>query len=139
MEYTSAIKYLTSPTLGWSPPVLMSSCLNPDSFPAVYKTIQSFYNQVELGETQQDEDHDRVHGSSVIGSGGITRKRQHQRKQWLWRNVSSSFLHDLKSDLHIKTFSREWEEKVISGSATPGRAADAILSFYYKHKGGKEE
>ena len=142
MEYTSALKYLASPSPNWNPPVLMASSIDKKSFPRVHESIQSFYNQVELGLLAEGDDNGNIHAScnsnsnsnSVNASGGLSRKRQLQRKQWLWRTISSNFMYDLKNDENIREFSRDLEKQVVQGFVTPGRAADKILAFYYRSK-----
>ena len=107
-EYASALKLLRHGS--WKPPVLRASAHTGMGFEKVIETINTFIVLMK-------------------STGQLERKRQYQRKQWMWR-IARDLMQD---ELHNKSKSHlvnEIEMRVMENKILPNQGAAEIIKLF---------
>ncbi|KAJ3271500.1 hypothetical protein HK104_004681, partial [Borealophlyctis nickersoniae] len=82
-EYTSALKFLQPIFSEWKPEVLRVSSLQQTGIDEAWSKMKEFYHLMQ-------------------SCGELDRKRGHQRKTWMWKQINDELLWRLKTDQHVK-------------------------------------
>ncbi|CAI9723522.1 aciduria type A, mitochondrial-like [Octopus vulgaris] len=110
-EYLSALKYLQRKSSGWTPKVLRISAVKKNGIEELWSHMTDFRNK--LSE-----------------NGELVRKRDAQRKIWMWNYIQSKMLDIFKNHPRVKEQLLELEHKVSRRIINPGFAADTLLKSF---------
>lgn len=113
-EFSSALKYLTSPTAGWVPPVEICSSLTGKGIPELWHTIEEF---VQITKS-----------SNVFYS-----RRKEQVLEWVVSIIEDELRRHFFEDPKINFKLEQLKSKVISGEMLPTIAAEQLLSMYFSN------
>lgn len=114
-EYMAALRYSMPKSPLWRPRVLSCSALTKEGLPQVWDTMHEYWSSLEeIGE--------------------LSRRRQQQRIDWMWRLVHDELNHRLSSSIDIQQLIPGLEADVRDGKVGPTWAADHLLSTLF---GGK--
>ena len=64
----------------------------------------------------------------------IENKRQMQLKLWFWTHLKENLVEKILAIEDLKNELVQLEQKVVSGSITPGQAADCIINRFFMKK-----
>ncbi|KAF9899593.1 hypothetical protein BX616_002941, partial [Lobosporangium transversale] len=115
IEYTSALKFVKAISENWKPKVIrVSSMGGPEGgIDKAWSTMKEYFDIME-------------------STGELQRKRGHQRKIWMWRQVSSELLDLLNEDAQVRELAKELESKVLQNEVMSGAAAHQIVERFMK-------
>ncbi|KAF9954787.1 hypothetical protein BGZ72_004296 [Mortierella alpina] len=115
IEYTSALKFVKAITSYWKAKVIrVSSMGGPEGgIEQAWNTMKEYFHIME-------------------SSGELQRKRGHQRKILMWRQVSSELMDLLHEDDQVRAMSTELEDKVLKNEVMSGAAAHQIVERFMK-------
>ncbi|KAF9139142.1 hypothetical protein BG015_002155 [Linnemannia schmuckeri] len=115
IEYTSALKFVKAITSYWKAKVIrVSSMGGPEAGVGLaWDTMKEYFDIME-------------------SSGELQRKRGHQRKIWMWRQVSSELMDLLHEDTQVRKMADELEAKVLKNEVMSGAAAHQIVEKFMK-------
>ncbi|KAF8933334.1 hypothetical protein BGZ47_010920 [Haplosporangium gracile] len=115
IEYTSALKFVKAITSYWKAKVIrVSSMGGPEAGVGLaWDTMKEYFDIME-------------------SSGELQRKRGHQRKIWMWRQVSSELMDLLHEDTQVRKMADELEAKVLKNEMMSGAAAHQIVEKFMK-------
>ena len=113
-EFSSALKYLTSPTAGWKPRVEVCSALTGNGIPELWQLIQEF---VEITKS----------------SGLFYSRRKEQLLEWIFSFVEEELKRRFYENQHIKVIFEQLKPKVLNGDMLPTVAAEYLLDQYFSH------
>lgn len=110
-EYARALHFMTTPRSSWKTKVLTCSGLQRTGVPEVWETLQAHRDQLE--ET-----------------GELDKKRQQQRRQWMWSLVEQELMLRLRQHNEVAALVPKLEQQVLSGETPPTMAAEQILQTF---------
>lgn len=110
-EYISALKYIRPKSKHWSTPVKRVSSISGEGIPELWDLMQKYKND-------------------MVSSGEFIKRRQTQRRAWLWTHLKDSLVSSFVSSPGMKTKIREVEHKVMEEVLTPGDGADYLLQLH---------
>ncbi|KAF9401379.1 hypothetical protein BGZ94_005222 [Podila epigama] len=115
IEYTSALKFVKAITSFWKARVIrVSSMGGPETGIAqAWDTMKGYFDIME-------------------SSGELQKKRGHQRKIWMWRQVSSELMDLLNEDTQVRAMAEELEAKVLRNEVMSGAAAHKIVEKFMR-------
>ena len=113
-EFSSALKYLTSPTTGWKPRVEICSALTANGIPEIWQIIQDFVETTK--------------SSNVFSS-----RRKEQLLEWIFSIIEDELKRHFYENQHIKILFEELKPKVLNGDMLPTVAAEYLLENYFSH------
>ncbi|KAF9128299.1 hypothetical protein BGX30_014377 [Mortierella sp. GBA39] len=115
IEYTSALKFVKAITSYWKARVIrVSSMGGPEAGVGLaWDTMKEYFDIME-------------------SSGELQKKRGHQRKIWMWRQVSSELMDLLHEDTQVRKMAHELEAKVLRNEVMSGAAAHQIVEKFMK-------
>ncbi|KAF9309070.1 hypothetical protein BG003_010239 [Podila horticola] len=115
IEYTSALKFVKAITSFWKARVIrVSSMGGPEGgIDKAWDTMKEYFEIME-------------------SSGELQRKRGHQRKIWMWRQVSSELMDLLNEDAQVREMANELEAKVLKNEMMSGAAAHKIVEKFMR-------
>ncbi|KAF9920838.1 hypothetical protein FBU30_009211 [Linnemannia zychae] len=115
IEYTSALKFVKAISSYWKARVIrVSSMGGPEAGVGLaWDTMKEYFDIME-------------------SSGELQRKRGHQRKIWMWRQVSSELMDLLHEDTQVRKMADELEAKVLNNEMMSGVAAHQIVEKFMK-------
>ncbi|KAG9064110.1 hypothetical protein KI688_003293 [Linnemannia hyalina] len=115
IEYTSALKFVKAITSYWKARVIrVSSMGGPEAGVGLaWDTMKEYFDIME-------------------SSGELQKKRGHQRKIWMWRQVSSELMDLLHEDTQVRKMADELEAKVLRNEVMSGAAAHQIVEKFMK-------
>ncbi|GJJ68489.1 LAO/AO transport system kinase [Entomortierella parvispora] len=115
IEYTSALKFVKAITSYWKARVIrVSSMGGPEGgIKEAWSTMKEYFDIME-------------------SSGELQRKRGHQRKIWMWRQVSSELMDLLNEDAQVRELAKDLESKVLQNEMMSGAAAHQIVEKFMK-------
>ncbi|KAF9911066.1 hypothetical protein EC991_004940 [Linnemannia zychae] len=115
IEYTSALKFVKAITSYWKARVIrVSSMGGPEAGVGLaWDTMKEYFDIME-------------------SSGELQKKRGHQRKIWMWRQVSSELMDLLHEDTQVRKMADELEAKVLKNEVMSGAAAHQIVEKFMK-------
>lgn len=114
-EFSSALKYLTSPTPGWKSRVEICSALTGNGIPELWQIIQDFIETTK--------------SSAVFYS-----RRKEQLLEWIFNIIEDELKRHFYENEHIKLIFEQLKPKVLNGDMLPTVAAEYLLSQYFSHK-----
>ena len=106
-EYISALKLLRHGE--WKPPVLRASAHTCFGIPQVIETINKFIDTMRK-------------------NGQLERKRQYQRKQWMWRIVKDLMQDELLNKSKSNSV-KDIENRVMTNKILPNQGAQEIINL----------
>ncbi len=113
-QYEDVLHILSHNIEGWNPPVLTCSALNNEGINEFIEVLYNYHNV-------------------VTSNGYLDYRRKKQRKEWMWniiQNVQQSMFRRNKS---VSSLLEDLEDKVLTGTTTPTKAAGLILDEFIKH------
>ncbi|KAK3839793.1 MAG: methylmalonic aciduria cblA type [Linnemannia gamsii] len=115
IEYTSALKFVKAITSYWKARVIrVSSMGGPEAGVGLaWDTMKEYFDIME-------------------SSGELQKKRGHQRKIWMWRQVSSELMDLLHEDTQVRKMADDLEAKVLKNEVMSGAAAHQIVEKFMK-------
>ncbi|KAF9206246.1 hypothetical protein BGZ59_011782 [Podila verticillata] len=115
IEYTSALKFVKAITSFWKARVIrVSSMGGPEGgIDKAWNTMKEYFEIME-------------------SSGELQKKRGHQRKIWMWRQVSSELMDLLNEDAQVREMANELEAKVLKNEMMSGAAAHKIVEKFMR-------
>ncbi|KAF9276838.1 hypothetical protein BGZ74_003531 [Mortierella antarctica] len=115
IEYTSALKFVKAITSFWKARVIrVSSMGGPEGgIDKAWDTMKEYFQIME-------------------SSGELQKKRGHQRKIWMWRQVSSELMDLLNEDAQVREMANELEAKVLKNEVMSGAAAHKIVEKFMR-------
>ncbi|KAG0084385.1 hypothetical protein BGZ93_001265 [Podila epicladia] len=115
IEYTSALKFVKAITSFWKARVIrVSSMGGPEGgIDKAWDTMKEYFQIME-------------------SSGELQKKRGHQRKIWMWRQVSSELMDLLNEDAQVREMATELEAKVLKNEVMSGAAAHMIVEKFMR-------
>ncbi|KAF9374471.1 hypothetical protein CPB97_012077 [Podila verticillata] len=115
IEYTSALKFVKAITSFWKARVIrVSSMGGPEGgIDKAWDTMKEYFEIME-------------------SSGELQKKRGHQRKIWMWRQVSSELMDLLNEDAQVREMANELEAKVLKNEVMSGAAAHKIVEKFMR-------
>ncbi|KAG0279945.1 hypothetical protein BGZ96_001761 [Linnemannia gamsii] len=115
IEYTSALKFVKAITSFWKARVIrVSSMGGPEAGVGLaWDTMKEYFDIME-------------------SSGELQKKRGHQRKIWMWRQVSSELMDLLHEDTQVRKMADDLEAKVLKNEMMSGAAAHQIVEKFMK-------
>ncbi|KAG0369099.1 hypothetical protein BGX24_002554 [Mortierella sp. AD032] len=115
IEYTSALKFVKAITSYWKARVIrVSSMGGPEAGVGLaWDTMKEYFDIME-------------------SSGELQKKRGHQRKIWMWRQVSSELMDLLHEDTQVRKMADDLEAKVLKNEVMSGAAAHQIVKKFMK-------
>jgi len=111
--YRGALTLLHTGENGWQPPVLTCSALNNVGIDTVWNKVQEHHDLATKNKSLQT-------------------KRTEQQLKWLWSMVNDELQASLKTHPAMQDKVLEIEEAVRSAATAPTRAAQELLSAFYK-------
>ncbi|KAG0197619.1 hypothetical protein BGX28_008872 [Mortierella sp. GBA30] len=115
IEYTSALKFVKAISSYWKAKVIrVSSMGGPEGgIEQAWNTMKEYFDIME-------------------STGELQKKRGHQRKIWMWRQVSSELMDLLNEDEQVREMANELEAKVLRNEVMSGAAAHQIVERFMK-------
>lgn len=108
-EYMSALRYSSPKSQLWRPRVLACSSVTGEGIDDVWDTMHDFWMSLrEVGE--------------------LSKRRQKQRVDWMWRLVQDEVEYRLKHLHELQTLVPMLERQVMDGTTSPGNAAHEVLT-----------
>lgn len=108
-DYRAALDLLRPQSTAWRPEVMTCSALHGDGIADVWGAI-------------------RRHRQATEEAGALEKKRQEQRKSWLWDDVQAALLDRLRRDPTTASQMRGLERKVEAGDLLPSAAARQLIA-----------
>ena len=119
-EFSRALHYLKSPTMGWTPEVHTSSAINNEGITNMWERILSFMKKVKA-------------------NGIFENRRQDQMLQWVHamikEHLETLFYHDPKIVLELPII----KKAVLEGTIPPTTAALKLLTIFEKRNLNEEK
>jgi len=112
-EYLSALRYSQPKSALWRPRVLACSALSGQGLEEVWDTMYDFWKSLEE-------------------NGELTKRRQQQRVDWMWRLVNDELDHRLHDSPTLTQVLPSITQQVKEGTLAPGPAAEAILTKLFQ-------
>lgn len=112
-EYISAMKFLRQKSKLWKPEVTRISSLTKDGIPELWDLMEKFH--VIMTESSE-----------------LQRKRQLQKKIWMWSFIQNNIMDMFKSHPAVHDQILTVEQEVMKGVITPGAGADLLLHKFIK-------
>lgn len=112
-EYTSAVKFMYKRSPLWSPKVKQVSSKTGDGMSKAWDVVEEYRG-------------------IMVESGEFGRKRQRQRRVWMWQHIKDKMMEEFMENQRLKNDIRMWEEEVMAGRCTAGIAADELLKRFSK-------
>ncbi|XP_065883735.1 methylmalonic aciduria type A homolog, mitochondrial-like [Dysidea avara] len=75
-------------------------------------------------------DGDTMMNGGVEEVGTIKERRKEQRKTWMWSNIQWQLMQKFQHHPEVVYMMNEMEMKVMSGTISPGLAADQLLEVF---------
>lgn len=107
-DYRAALQLLRPASAAWQPEVLTCSALHGHGVTDVWQAI-------------------RRHREALEASDMLEKKRQGQRKSWLWNDVQAALVDRLHRDPKTAAIMQELERQVASGDMLPSAAARVLI------------
>ncbi|XP_027207234.1 methylmalonic aciduria type A homolog, mitochondrial isoform X1 [Penaeus vannamei] len=107
-EYISALKFIRPKNIYWKTPVKRISSQTGEGVPELWDLMQKY--RITMEE-----------------SGEYLRRRQDQRRAWLWTHLKDNLIHVFLNSPGMKRSVEEIEREVVVGAVSPGDAADYLL------------
>jgi LAO/AO transport system kinase len=114
-EYMSALRYSVPKSSLWRPRVLACSSHTGEGLDAVWDTMHDYWRSMEQ-------------------VGELSRRRQQQRINWMWRLVHDELNYRLSSCVDIQAMLPNLEAQVKRGEIAPGTAASSLLQALFEGK-----
>ncbi|KAG2185973.1 hypothetical protein INT43_002411 [Umbelopsis isabellina] len=111
MDYTSAIKFLQSPSPLWKAKVVRVSSRNNIGIDKSWEIMKSYFD-------------------TMTAAHKLAEKRGAQRKVWMWRQITSELVDRLNGDENVKKHVAKLESQVFDGKMTSGQAADSVVDVF---------
>nr|XP_020039603.1 methylmalonic aciduria type A protein, mitochondrial [Castor canadensis] len=110
-EYVSALKLLRKRSEVWSPKVIRISAKTGEGITEMWDKMKEFQDL-------------------MLASGELAAKRRKQQKVWMWNLIQENVLEHFKTHPLVREQIPLLERKVLSGSLSPGLAADLLLNIF---------
>jgi LAO/AO transport system kinase len=110
-DYGHALHLLRPHTEGWSARVLTCSALQGVGIDEVWTVVEEFM-------------------TAARASGGLSRRRGEQAREWMWSEVSETLLERLRSDAWVRADLDTVEADVVAGRTSPTAAARRLLDRF---------
>jgi LAO/AO transport system kinase len=110
-ELSGTMRLLGHDETGWTPPVLTCSGMTGDGLEEVWEALES-------------------HLAHLTNTGGLTRRQQQQRVDWMWSSVHDDLDQRLRDSPQIRKLGAELTEQVRAAELSPGHAADRIVAEF---------
>lgn len=68
----------------------------------------------------------------MMESNELQRKRQLQKKIWMWSFIQNNIMDMFKTHPAVQNLIKDVEEEVMKGEITPGTGADLLLTKFIK-------
>ncbi|KAJ2962843.1 hypothetical protein NQZ79_g2099 [Umbelopsis isabellina] len=111
MDYTSAIKFLQSPSPLWKTKVVRVSSRDNIGIDKSWEIMKSYFD-------------------TMTAAHKLAEKRGGQRKVWMWRQITSELVDRLNGDENVKKHVAKLESQVFDGKMTSGQAADSVVDVF---------
>lgn len=108
-EYMSALRYSSPKSALWRPRVMACSSVTGEGVEEVWDTMHDFW-------------------MSLREAGELSKRRQKQRVDWMWRLVQDEVEYRLKHLHELQTLVPILERQVMDGTTSPGTAAHEVLT-----------
>ncbi|KAE8630237.1 hypothetical protein XENTR_v10000746 [Xenopus tropicalis] len=112
-EYVSALKLLRKRSRTWNPQVMRISAKTGEGIQDLWKKMLEFQN-------------------SMLTSGELITKRRSQQRVWMWNLIQENVLLHFRNHPAVKHQIPILEERVRTGTLSPGLAADMLLNAFSK-------
>jgi len=109
-EYRSALRLFRHTSPNWDPPVVKISALQEKGMDTVWSIILD-------------------HRHRLIASGELERKRQEQRRAWLWSMIEDGLKRHFLARADVERLLPQLEEAVTHSRLTPTEAARRLLAL----------
>ena len=109
-QWKQALHMLRPNSPNWRPPVINVSALKKDGVAAFWAEIENYR-------------------TAMMQSGEFEGKRKKQALAWMWSMIESGLHHLFRSDPNVHASLPVLSKQVAEGNATPGAAAQKLLSF----------
>jgi LAO/AO transport system kinase len=113
-DYAAALHLVRPRIEAWTPRVLRCSALTGGGIPEVWDAVEEFRAAV---------------------APALPALRADQSREWMWSEVTDSFLDALAADRATASLSERLEAEVAAGTTTPAAAARAVVSAFLESRG----